>query len=90
MFAMGVDDTFPFIEPPVTGRLGSPFSFFSPRRVQALRAMPVVPALSLPLTLAFSETRWTMGDCECWRSRSLPLAPWFEDVGETLKPFLRR
>ena len=72
------------------GWLGNPFSCFSPRRVQALRATPVVPALSLPSTLDFSETRWTTGDYECWRSLSLPLASWFEDVSETLEPFLRR
>ena len=90
MLVMGVDDACPLIEPPVTGRLDSSFSSFSPRAVLALRAMPVAPAASLPSTLDFSNTRCTTGDCECWRLRPLPLAPWFEDVSEILEPSLRK
>ena len=87
---MGVDDSFPLIEPLVTGRLGHSFSSFSPRRVLALRPIPAATVLSLPLTLDFGDMRWTTGECECWWSRSLQLAPWSEDASESLEPFMRR
>jgi len=42
------------------------------------------------LAAGYSDTRCTTDDCECWRPRSLPLAPRFKKVSELVEPLLRR